>query len=175
MVKEMESLCRDAASFVSKRCEKMQGITSYNVHERLVAVIEQVQRESKADRAECEKRLAKRQRFLQSMLLFDIIGSVESVDPVMRLSSRPGFTVEIDDVWNDNTGATMSLIDSGTLPESFTVSPRTLVMLRKIVQPLADAKSAYFEFTKAGSCNMRLRGTPPAREFIRREARIQEA
>jgi hypothetical protein len=175
MVKEMDSLCRDASAFVSKRCETIKDITSYNVNERLVEVIEQVQTESKADRAECEKRLAKRQRFLQSMLLFDIIGSVENVNPVVRLSSNPGFTVEIEDVWNDNTTATMSLVDGGLEPESFTVSQRTLVMLRKIVQPLADAKSAYFEFTKTGACNMRLRGTPPAREFIRKAARAQEA
>lgn len=173
LVREMESLCRDAAPFFSKRCEKIKGLSSYNINESIISVIEQVREESKADRAECEKRLSRRQRFLKSMLLFDIIGSIEDVNPVMRLSSTPGFTVDIEDVWDDDSRATLTVTGDEENTERFTVSARTFVMLRKIVQPLADAKSARFEFTSTGTCNMRLRGVPPAREFLRGSARLQ--
>jgi hypothetical protein len=172
-VKEMESLCRDASTLISKRCEKMKGITSYNVNEKLIGVIESVSAESKADRIECENRLARRQRFLKSMFLFDIIGSVPDVNPAVRLASVPAFTVDIEDIWNDESPATMTITGDDSSPENFTLSGRTYVMLRKIVQPLADAKSARFEFTTTGTCNMRLRGVPPAREFLRGSARLQ--
>jgi len=173
LLREMESLCRDASQFFSKRCEKIKGLSSYNIDEKIIAVVEQVREETKSDRVECEKRLSRRQRFLKSMFLFDIIGSVENVNPVIRLSSTPGFTVEVEDVWNDDSAATLTVNDGESLSESFTLSARTFVMLRKIVQPLADAKSARFEFTTAGKCNMRLRGVPPAREFLRGSARLQ--
>lgn len=173
LVREMESLCRDASPFFSKRCEKIKGLSSYNIDETLISVIEKVREESKADRVECEKRLSRRQRFLKSMLMFDIIGSIEDVNPVIRLASIPGFTVDIDDVWDDDSKATLIVTGDESSPERFTLSARTFVMLRKIVQPLADAKSARFEFTSAGTCNMRLRGVPPAREFLRGSARLQ--
>lgn len=173
LVKEMESLCRDASEFFSKRCEKIKGISSFNINEKLIDVIEKVQTEAKADRVECEKRLARRQRFLKSMLLFDIIGSIENVNPVIRLSTTPGFIVDIEDIWNDESKATLTIAGDDSSPEAFILSGRSFVMLRKIVQPLADAKSARFEFTTTGTCNMRLRGVPPAREFLRGSARLQ--
>lgn len=85
----------------------------------------------------------------------------------MRLSSNPGFTVDIEDVWSDSA-ATMALVDGEAEPEQFVVSQRALYMVRKIIQPLADANSAYFEFSKTGGCNMRLRGTAPAKVFLQR-------
>jgi hypothetical protein len=173
LVREMESLCRDASQFFSKRCEKIKGLSSYNIDEKLIEVVEKVREESKTDRVECEKRLSRRQRFLKSMLLFDIIGSIEDVNPVIRLSSVPGFTVDVEDVWDDESRATLTVTGDDSAPERFTLSARTFVMLRKIVQPLADAKSARFEFTSTGTCNMRLRGVPPAREFLRGSARLQ--
>lgn len=173
MVKEMDSLSRDASTLISKRCEKTHGIISYNVNERVVEAVENVNAACKSDQEECEKRLARRQRFLKSMFLFDIIGSVTDVNPAMRSSSVPGFTVEIDDVWDDQSAATLRVTGDESGSEPFTLSGRTFVMLRKIVQPLADAKSARFEFTTSGTCNMRLRGVPPAREFLRGSARLQ--
>lgn len=165
LAREMKTLCREAPGLISKQDDSSADSAPRTVSEGIARALSNIHREAALDRAECEKRLAKRHRFLQSMLLFDIIGSVATVEAVMRLSSRPGFSVDIYDVWNDHTRATMQVIDSDTLPESFTVSPRALVMVREIVQPLPEAKSAYFEFTKTGTCNMRLRGTPPARAF----------
>lgn len=38
LVREMESLCRDAAPFFSKRCEKIKGLSSYNINESIIKI-----------------------------------------------------------------------------------------------------------------------------------------
>lgn len=174
LVREMEYLCRTAPGFIAKKCEKTKDITSYTINESLIDAIVQAREESRKDRAECEHRLARRQRFLKSMFLFDIIGSVESTNPVIKMASSPvSFSIEVDDIWDDASTATLALPNEDALPTKFTISARTFVMLRKITQPLSDAKSAHFEFSENGVCNMKLRGVPPAREFLRGAAKLQ--
>lgn len=77
LASEMQSLSRDAPRLISKRTEAGSD-TACTVSDVAMQAVESIHREAKTDRAECEKRLAKRQRFLQSMLLYDIVGSART-------------------------------------------------------------------------------------------------
>lgn len=171
LVREMDSLCHSASDLVAKKCSTKE-ITSFHVSDLLIDAVSQVIEENKANREECERRLAKRQRFLRSMFVFDLIGSGNGAEALAGLADEPIFNVAVNDIWNNDTTAVVTVPGDDSLSLSFTPSGRTLVLLRKITQPLADAKSAYFGFGSDNACSMKLRGTSSARAFLNGPAHL---
>lgn len=155
LVQEMESLREGAGASIARKHSFKKTVVAYVLDSGIVDAVLSIQETGREAENECARRLAKTQKVLKSQFLFDYIGSLDHEGSTAQTRSNPSFRVIITDLNDDSSTAMITMLDPEEAPAEFEMSGRTLIVLRKIVQPQPNARSVVFEFT-GNRCQMKL-------------------
>lgn len=155
LVQEMESLRKDSSNAILKKRSLRNTLSLYSVDRGVADAVRGIQEEGYAAESECSRRLVKTQKVLKSMFLHDFIGSLDHGGSTAQTRSDISLRVSVSDLKESPTTATMTILCPDEPERTFALSARTLVVLRKIIQPQPNARSATFEFT-GNRCKMKM-------------------
>lgn len=159
LVQEMESLCESAPEFVIRKRLGLKSMAAYGLGREVMSAINDDREAELIAETERVARLNKGQKPLRSLFLYDYIGSLDHEDSVVQTRSDVSFRIVTSDITADRVNAVITLTDPDEAPAAFDLSPRTVMLLRKIVRPQHSSCSVTIEFSADG-CKLQVGSTP---------------
>lgn len=155
LVQEMESLGESAPEFVVKKPLRQKSMVAYSLEREVMNAINEAQESGRAAEIECKRRLAKGQKALKSLFLYDYIGSLDHEGSTAQTRRNPSFRVSIADLKSEQVTATIKMTSPNEAPESFTLSARTVMFLKKIMKPQQNAGTVTIDYS-GDDCTMQI-------------------